>query len=268
MKKLLYIVPFVLLLIITACNTSTTAVDETADTVADKKDEATSDLNFVAKDFKQELTPGCDSCPQITASIPVAEGNEAIAQKINDSVFAIISNAIGDEGRQFAGYDSLFAGFIDAYKKMKAELPDVHIGWGATIKGNVVQQSDSLINIKLETFVFTGGAHPNTNTFSLLFDPVTGNKLSIVNLVTNLHTLTRLAEVKFRKQYKIPANASINSTGFTFDDKRFILPRNIFFNSDGLLLHYNAYDVGPYVMGAQEVLLPYHEVQSNLAPLK
>jgi hypothetical protein len=250
-KKLLHIVPFVLVLLITACNTSTTAIDETSDTATVEKEAATGVLKFVVQEFKQQLTPGCDSCPQVTAAIPVAAGNKPVAQKINDSVLAIISKTIGEEGRQFTNYDSLFGGFIDSYKKMKAELPDANFGWEATIKGNVVQQSDSLINIKLETFVFTGGAHPNTNTFSLLFDPVTGNKLSIVNLVTNLHTLTRLAEVKFRKQYKIPANASINSTGFTFDDKRFILPRNIFFNSDGLLLHYNAYDVGPYVMGAQ-----------------
>lgn len=264
MKRVLQIIPFLFLLVITACNNSATETTQTTDSAMDKKEEAPAGLSFTDKDFKQQLTPGCDSCPQVTASIPVATGNEAVAEKINNSILEILAGAMGEEGKQYASYDSLFTGFMDSYKKMKAELPDAPIGWEATIKGNIVQDSDSLINIKLETFVFTGGAHPNTNTFSLLVDPKTGNKLTIVNLVTNLHTLTRLAETKFREQYKIPAKGPINSTGFMFDNNRFVLPKNMFFTNDGLLLHYNAYEAAPYVMGPQDVTLPYAEVKPYL----
>jgi len=266
MEKLLRIIPFVFLLAASACNNAVKETSETGDTAIDKKEETSGALGFTVKGFKLQLTPGCDSCPQVTASIPLATGNEQAAQKINNSVLAAIADAIGEEGKKYPGYDSLFTGFMDNYKKMKAELPgSASIGWEATIKGNIIQQTDSLINIKLEIFVFTGGAHPNTNTLSLLFDPATGSKLTIVNLVTNLHSLTRLAEIKFREQYKIPAKASINATGFMFDKKRFVLSENIFFTSEGLLLHYNAYEIAPYVMGPQEVTLPYAEVKPYLS---
>lgn len=265
MKNLLCIIAAGILCTVMGCNNTNTETTTTGDSTVEATEAASAALNFTVTDFKQQLTPGCDSCPQVTASIPVASGSGPVAEKINNAVLNVLAGAIGDEGVAYNALDSLFIGFIDGYKEMRAGLEDdTPIGWEATIKGNVVQQSDSLINIRLETFVYTGGAHLNTNTFSLLFDPSTGNKLTIVNLVNNLHTLTRLAETKFREQYKIPAKTPLNDSGFMFDKNRFVLPANIFCTDDGLLLHYNRYEIAPYVMGAQEVLLPYAAIKPYL----
>ena len=265
MKRSLDITGMALLLMLSACNNSSTT-NNTEDSLTNKMTTASATLTFIDKDFKNELTPGCDSCPKVTATIPVAEGDAAVSQKINDSVFAVVQSVFGEENKQFNNYDSLLANFMNMYKKMKADLPNsASIGWEGNIKGSVVKQTDSFANIKLETFVFTGGAHPNTNTYSLLFNAVTGNKLVLTDIIKDIPGLTTAAEKKFREQLKIPANAPVNSTIYTFDNNKFALPKNIFFTDSGLVLHYNAYEIAPYYIGATIVTLPYADVQQYLA---
>jgi len=254
-----------LLLMLSACNNSST-ISNTGDSLADEKTSEPVALTFINKEFKNEITPGCDSCPIVTAIIPVAEGDTAIAEKINDSVFAVVQSTLGEDGKQFNNYDSLLANFMNMYKKMKAEFPNSASigGWEGNVKGSMTKQTDSFVNIKIETFVFTGGAHPNTNTVSLLFDAATGNKLTLNDVIKDIPGLTTIAEKKFREQLKIPTNAPVNSTVYTFNDNRFVLPENIFFTDNGLVLHYNAYEIAPYYVGATIVTLPYADVQQYL----
>ncbi len=265
MKSSFYITMMALLLFIFGCtNSSTTST--TNDSLADKETNAPVALTFINKVFKNELTPGCDSCPKVTAAIPVAEGDSAVVQKINDDIFAVVQSVFGEYNKQFNSYDSLLANFMNMYKKMKADLPNsASIGWEGNVKGSVIKQTDSFVNIKLEAFTFTGGAHPNTNTYSLLFNAVTGYKIMPADIIKDVAGLTMEAEKKFRKQLKIPANAPVNSTIYTFDNNKFVLPKNIFFTDNGLVLHYNAYEIAPYYVGATIVTLPYADVQQYLA---
>jgi hypothetical protein len=266
MRQLFYAIACGFFLVLPACNTSNNNNNPASDSLTDKKESAVNTLTFNNREFKIETIPDCDSCPKVTVTVPVAAGDEAVAKRINDSVFAAVQKVLGEEGKQFTNYDSLLGNFMNMYKQMKAELSeDAVIGWEATVKGNLVKQTDSLINIKLETYTMTGGAHPNTNTFSLLFDPATGNQLLLNDVIKNVPALTVFAEKNFREEFKIPVNASINSTMFTFENDKFVLPQNIFFNNDGLLLHYNPYEIGPYVIGAQELKLPYAEIKNYLA---
>ena len=117
----------------------------------------------------------------------------------------------------------------------------------------------------LDTYTMTGGAHGNANKISLLFDPLTGNKLSLNNVIKDVPGFTALAETDFRENLKIPADKSINSTMFTFTDDKFALPGNIFFMKDSLLLHYNPYEIGPYAIGVTEVTIPYTAAQPYMA---
>lgn len=264
MTRLFYTSVFAFLLLITACNSSSTT-SNTTDSLANVKTAATT-LAFTTKEVKNELTPGCDSCPKVIAAIPVAEGDAAVAKKINDSVFAVVQSTLGEDGKQFNNYDSLLANFMNMYKKMRADLPNsASIGWEGNVKGSIIKQTDSFVNIKLEAFVFTGGAHPNTNTYSLLFNTVTGNRLSLKDVIKDIAGLTTVAEKKFREQLKIPAQAPVNATVYTFDNNKFVLPENIFFNDSGLVLHYNAYEIAPYYVGATILTLPYADVQEYLA---
>jgi hypothetical protein len=256
MKTSSYIATIVLPFVLFACNSPVNNAQENESSI----------LTFTGKSFKAELTPGCDSCTKAAINIPITEGDTIAAKRINDYVFIVAQKTLGEEGRSYTGYDSLVAGFVDAYKKVKMQFPDgPAISWEGKLNGSVVKQTDSLINIKLEAFTFTGGAHPNSNTYSLLFNAETGKKLAQEDVIKNIPGLTAEAERKFREQLKIPAGTPVNSTIYTFDNNKFVLPENIFFTDSGLQLYYNAYEIAPYYVGATIVTLPYPDVEQYLA---
>ena len=120
------------------------------------------------------------------------------------------------------------------------------------------------MNIEINHYTFTGGAHGYQGLRSLLFDPNTGKSISNQQLFKNPNAFKAMAEKKFRAKYKIPENKSINSTGLMFEDEKFILPQNIFYTDKGLLLYYNSYEVASYADGPKELFLPYTEVNDYL----
>jgi hypothetical protein len=73
------------------------------------------------------------------------------------------------------------------------------------------------------------------------------------------------AEASFRRQYSIPEDAPINSTGFMFEDNLFRLPRNIGFENEGIVLHYNPYEAASYADGALVLEFPMEQVGGFLS---
>jgi hypothetical protein len=49
---------------------------------------------------------------------------------------------------------------------------------------------------------------------------------------------------------------TLEEAGFTFDDNTFTLSQNFALTDKGISLHYNPYEVGPYVMGASDFVVP------------
>lgn len=264
MKNILHFIIVGLFFTLIACNSGneTGAATDSA-SVAEP---AHKPLTFVTKKYTQQTTQPCDHCPEVEVSVPIAEGDSAIAQKINDSVFAVVQSVLGWENKHADNYDSLLANFIKMYEETIAVMSkDAAIGWSGTVNESVVKQTDKLVNIMLDTYTMTGGAHGNANKISLLFDPATGNKLSLNDVLKDTAGFTALAETAFRKKLDIPAGKSINATMFTFTNNKFALPGNIFFMNDSLLLHYNPYEIGPYAIGVTEVTIPYTAAQPFMA---
>jgi hypothetical protein len=49
-----------------------------------------------------------------------------------------------------------------------------------------------------------------------------------------------------------------------FFGKDFVLPENIGYNEEGLLLLYNTYEIASYAMGITEFTIPYSEINNLL----
>lgn len=254
MKKIVY--SLLLVVLVSACSNNKKSS-------AGAEDESM--VSFFIKDFskKSELANFPES--ELTANIPLAKADEAIAKKINDAIFESVKSVIGEEGDTCSVYETLFSKFISDYETFVKQYPDFPRGWEATIKGSVERNTSKIINVKLESYVMTGGAHGNTNIYSLLFDPKTGEELSLKKLVKDTTSLARIAEEKFRVKYNIPNDKPINSTGLMFPGDKFVLPQNIFVKEDTLLLLYNRYEIAAYVQGTKEIALPYDEVKKYLA---
>ncbi|NDW09630.1 DUF3298 and DUF4163 domain-containing protein [Dysgonomonas sp. 520] len=253
MKRILYFL--FLATLITSCNNKNKqASNETSD----------SKLSFHIVEFDEESKLAGKPQSTLNASIPVAGGDSMVISNINSTIFQSVKWIIAEDSDSSANYDELFSGFIRSYEDFIKEYSDSPGGWEAIIKGAVEYDSPELVNIKLDSYTMTGGAHGNSNMTSLLFDPKTGNQLFLSDIVNDTLALTRIAEEKFRNKYNIPIGKPINSTGYMFNNDKFALPQNIFVTKEGLLLYYNPYEAAAYVEGPKEITLPYEEIKNYL----
>lgn len=207
-------------------------------------------LSFSSKTIEKTMDncqPEEGDCTFISLNFPVAENDQASAEKINEKIQDFLNRTIDyqDEGGTVTP-EELTSNFIENYKKTAKDFPEYELPWEATISGNVLYKSPHLISIRFKTDMFTGGAHGYRSTNYLNFDPA-GNLLKAKDLFTP--EFIDYVEQDFRKKQNIPANSNINSTGMFFENDVFHLPQNIGFTKDSVILHYNAYEIAPYASG-------------------
>ncbi len=227
----------------------------------------TTALEYSEKHFENILDPNCgELCTQAKLDIVYFEEGSSVADSINNKTFALFRDIIcfGEDPCQATTYDQLLASFIGTYKELEKELDQEMIGWEASGTSEVHYQDDKIINIKVEYYIFTGGAHGYSGLNSFIFDLETGKTLALEDFITDIDKFTKLAERKFREKFKITPDTNINATGFMFENEYFELPENILFSKDGITLYYNTYDIAPYVDGPQELDLSYADLKELL----
>jgi peptidoglycan-N-acetylmuramic acid deacetylase PdaC-like protein/uncharacterized protein DUF3298 len=226
------------------------------------------ELSFRQESFKDKSTLPCKpECTEISVSVPIAQDKPIVADSINQKVFATMKEIIyvGEKPFVETDYKGLLHAFVKAYDKMQLENPKDVFNWEAKITGNVIYQSDSIINIELKYYKFTGGAHGYSAKNSLIFDAQSGKFIPNEYLFKDKNAFMAFAETKFRTAYKIAEGQSINSTNLMFEDGVFQLPQTYFFTDKGLLLFYNVYEITSPADGPKELLIPYKEVNPYLA---
>jgi hypothetical protein len=258
-----YLATILLAVLLTGCKKEKEETTATPGPVA-----APAKLTFTTESYSKKTTLPCtDGCTNVSIKIPVAENIPVVADSINNKIFNTVRGIVyfGEKPSNGKTYEEIMASFISAYDKMKKDFPkDPMVPWEAKINGEVAYKSDSIINIKLNHYTFAGGAHGYEGDRSLLFNARTGRSLTYADIFNDVKGFTAFAEKKFREKFKIPAGKNINATGLMFENDKFVLPQNIFFTDQGLLLYYNAYEVASYAEQQKELLLPYEQVEQYL----
>jgi hypothetical protein len=123
--------------------------------------------------------------------------------------------------------------------------------------------STNMIQLYRTHYEFTGGAHGNSWTSVTHVSKKTGKKLSVLgDIIVNEKEFVRIAEKYFRKQRKLGPKASLRKAGYDMDGgDAFVISENIMFTDDSLVLIYNPYEIGPYVMGEIRVAIPLKDVE-------
>ncbi|MGL5113214.1 MAG: PdaC/SigV domain-containing protein [Flavobacterium sp.] len=225
------------------------------------------ELRFESKEFTQKSNLLCkENCTTIAIDIPYASNHTVAADSINRKVFNVVKDLVyvNEKPIENNDYVALLNSFITTFESTREEYPDSTFGWDAKIEGSIEYQSDAIVNIEINHYTFTGGAHGFEGKQSLLFDPKTGKKIANRSLFKEIPEFKKMVENKFRKKYNIPLKGNINQTGCLFEDDAFQLPKNIFFKSDGLLLHYNQYEAASYAEGPKTLFLPYTSIKKYL----
>lgn len=255
------------LLLFTACKKETEKIEETNITVIDSDSVPKEAIAFAPKKYSKESKVGCRDtlCTYVRISVPEASGITAVSDSINNKLFHVARSIVyfGEKPTKAKSYQELMDSFIKSYEELRKDFSE-SFPWESKVKATVDYQSDSIINVKVNSYMFTGGAHGYEGNRSLIFNAKTGRSLTYDNIFKDKKAFTAFAEKKFRAKYKIPAGKSINITGLMFENDKFILPQNIFFTKDGLHLFYNPYEVGSFADGAKEILIPYSEADAYL----
>lgn len=200
---------------------------------------------------------------KIKLDITHFEGDDPAVQAINKRIFTTVCNSIytGEKILEVKNYDALVNSFVTNYSQIKAELQQDSLpSWEAQATAKINFQSKKLLNVTVDYYLFTGGAHGYGATESLLFNPDSGQTYTLTDVFLDTAQLTKLVEAKFRTQLKIAENVSLTDAGYFFTDDRFILPKNFILNEKGIQFHYNTYEVACYAQGPIDVLISYDEV--------
>jgi hypothetical protein len=243
-------------------------VEAPQDTITESPQKTTA-LQFEPAVYEKATTLPCkdEICTTVSINIPKAiNGNKIVADSINKNIFNTVRSIVyfGEKPTNATTYENLMASFIKSYEDLVKKYPEEAMPWDATINATVEYTSDRLINVRLNHYTFTGGAHGYEGDRSLLFDAKTGKSIKIPELFKDVKAFTAFAEKKFRAKYKIPDGKPINSTGLTFENERFQLPQNIFFTKEGIILYYNSYEIASYAEQQKEVRIPYNEIDKYL----
>jgi len=155
--------------------------------------------------------------------------------------------------------------FIESMKTMP-DMPAAIAGWEMQVKGKPLYISEKVVSLRFDIYHFSGGAHGNPSNILQSFDS-TGHALTLTEIVSDTAQLRKLAEQKFRQVRKeVVGNKTLEEAGYFVEGDTLPLPQNYALSPEGLLLYYNPYEIGPYVMGATELVLPYTQLQSLLKP--
>lgn len=251
MKKIIALLALTVLIV--SCNTTTNKTEKQA---AEPKT-----ISFVSKEYHDSSDMGA----AINVVVPFAEGDTEATKAINAKIYDAVRATIASSESESTDYESLLHAFVADYESFKKDEPTSAIGWEATVESSVELNKENLINIRIDAYTFTGGAHGNPVSMSLLLDPKTGKEVAVSEIIKDIPAFTKVAEAKFREKYELASDAAINSNGFSFENDMFKLPATIFFTENRIELYYNHYEIAAYAMGAQEVFITYDEVKDLLA---
>ncbi|QEL03220.1 DUF3298 and DUF4163 domain-containing protein [Olivibacter sp. LS-1] len=152
--------------------------------------------------------------------------------------------------------------FIENYEDF-VKMDEYPRAWYSEMHAKVLQNKPSFLSLSLELSDYTGGAHGNYNTLFYNYDPLKVDTIGLEKIipVEKQQSLTKIAEVIFRKQEGLSTEQALDESYF-FEDNRFHLNNNFTLTPKGLLFLYNVYEIKPYAAGITELMIPYEQIDS------
>lgn len=202
--------------------------------------------------------------PKVQVQLPQADTTLQLGKAINTALQEeVISLLAFDEAVDIRDVPQAISSFTAGYEELIenfAGTPE----WEATITADISYEDAHLLSIRLQSYLFTGGAHGFEEVRFLNFDKRRGREIEGINMFTDFSPILTLSEDVFRIAQAIPMEGDINSTGFMFEGNQFHLPETIGFDGHGMVLHYNQYEVASYADGPIVITLPWAEIMPLL----
>ncbi len=202
-------------------------------------------------------------CPELNVQYLLATGNKEVSDKINSVIelhLVTILTSNQDEVQNVLTIKDAVNSFIADYKQFETDFGKSFISYNADTNMMVSHFSEDMVSIQIDYYLFTGGAHGYGGTNYLNFNTKTGEILTPSSMYVNEKEFLKFVENKFREEFQIPKDSSINATGFWFENDTFYLPQNVGFTESEVVLLYNQYEIASYAEGPILLSFPKEEV--------
>ncbi len=208
----------------------------------------------------------CADCTKVKITIPKALGDAKINKVVNNALKEELIYVLNFNDEQDAvEIETAIRLFGKGYTDLKQLYAEEATPWEVKVNGSVSFEDKEILTIKLDSYLFTGGAHGYNTTHYLNFDKLNGIELNTEDLFKNTSDFEKYVETKFRLQEDIPEGGDINSTGFMFETGSFYLPQNIGYTKEGIQFFYEQYEIASYADGPIIITIPYSELNKYLA---
>lgn len=225
---------------------------------------AYSDTDLTAADFKE---CGEAPCPRLKIRYvrfdEISDASKTINRLNAEDIGKIFQNS--ENPKPVKSMEQAVGYFIEQYKVFRNEFPESQSDYEAILEQEIKDVNDRTIVLQSDFYTYTGGAHGYGGVHFLNFDAQTGSLLKTEDLVADMKGFTDFVETAFRRQYEVPASASLNDKGFFFEDDKFSLPKNIAFTKESVILIYNPYEAASYADGQLRFLFPKKTVEKWLS---
>lgn len=192
--------------------------------------------------------------------IPKASGNKVVSKAINTEIENFIAATLIIGEREISNKTSSITKQIEAfneeYTSFIKDFPEASQLWEAQIDGEITFQSPEIISIVITCYLNTGGAHGNTTISFLNFDTATGKRVLKENMFTDIEGFKNIAKTYFDEE--------VTDKSILFEPENYVLPENIGFSEEGLILLYNTYEIAPYATGIIEFIVPFEKANNYL----
>ncbi|WP_373492937.1 PdaC/SigV domain-containing protein [Aquiflexum sp.] len=214
----------------------------------------TKKLDVKTEVFHRKACHG-DNCAELNLMYPFFVGENEVSIVLNILIEEkIIQTVDVQEEIKATGLEGAVANFLDSYVDFMVDFESTQ-DWEIKLDAKVTYENEKIISIVFETYSFTGGAHPNSFRQYLNFDKQKNTKIDNNSMIIDEQKLLEMTESKFREIHQVKKDIPLKETEMFFLDENdeFFLPSSIGFENDSLVLFYNSYEIGPYVMGTTEI---------------
>jgi hypothetical protein len=175
--------------------------------------------------------------------------DKATTNRINETILKVVTN------------NTLKDKSLSQWVSDGVERNDIEMAYQRSIRCDVVEKSKDLFCVVIGNYeYYYGAAHGGGTTETLNFDLHTGKILGLSDILEPGYgkELKRIAE-----KYFISENGA-EGWDFTPGLGDFELAHNISFTRKGMVLVYDAYEIGPYAAGAPSMCIPWTALKNLL----
>lgn len=159
--------------------------------------------------------------------------------------------------------ESFLGGFNEYAEEQIDAGNEAFHAWFKHQDSKVVLNEPGVLTLRTAINDYTGGAHGMEIELWFTFDVAQKKRLALTDFVSDTTQLLTVAERHFKKLENLADTAAYGSSYFFANDS-FVLPANFGLTKEGLLFHYNPYEIKSYAEGSTTLVIPYSDIEELL----